>query len=252
MATIARYTLPVAYYDDEVQHADLKPYAALHILISNAHNTRYVDELSTIANDYSKHLMYTSDIWKGFKGIYPDTLTLEPSRAGIESPPFRDFRAHATPGLGPVPTSVTANQVPTEDSYVAHVHTTLYDKRRNPEFQEVNKISPIIRMLHITSGLSARCKCKIIAGKFIHFSRIISIAEDFAEQLALYFVELVAKHYLTTRLYGKILHMFNTHRKLYNGYSQAILMFLFLCNVIKIAQNQGMKGWPALSCCNIT
>ena len=196
---------------------------ALQLWSSFRFTRRYVDDLITTAGVFLPDLMYTSQTWgpHHIQGIYPNTLKLEQAQQGFDVP-FMD---------------VLVMGRESEHSPAVQVATRLYDKRRTAAYDKIN----IIRMPHITSQLSIRCKYGILISQFHRFQRIITEAANFQKEIANLILTLLLKGYNLTRMMRVLKRLLHRHQGRYHGdgspqFFDAIMLVLFQLALDNIRQ----------------
>jgi hypothetical protein len=79
----------------------------------------------------------------------------------------------------------------------------LYDKRLDDKFRHLC----IARFPHATSAISTGCKINIITSRFVHLSRVISVVDNFQQEMARVMFDFARRGYSMQPLWNKLRHL---------------------------------------------
>ena len=144
---------------------------AIPLLSNFQHTLRFVDDLLTADNTVFDYYLYESMVSDdGFRGIYPDFLTLNREQDSCEGVSFLDTWVGFQGGSW---------------------FTRIYDKREHPPLSRIG----LLRYPHPSSFLSNRSKLGIVTSRLHCFARICQRKPDFVARSRLFLKEFCARGY---------------------------------------------------------
>ena len=202
--SVLHETDPVAV--NTVENRELYGPAAMFLLHQFRCTVRFVDDLTSGPNPYTKKLLYCfvpgkpvseySVLGGLIKGIYPGQF-LE-----LEATPGRDMCHFSTLDVEIV---TRFHRVPSETGEVELVTqslTKLYDKRRNACYRGI----PIVQYAHVSSTISLHCGYNILIGQLHRFRELILMRSNYVTEVARLIIRMQKRGYKKSILLRKLKH----------------------------------------------
>lgn len=168
---------------------------------------QFLDDLLSINNRILDKMLYTSQTYLGFPGIYPDALNLTTAGEGQTQVPYMDILF-----------------VREEHGDKVNLVTLLYDKRRRPDLAALG----LIKFPSISSALSRQCKGNILTSQFHRYVGIITDRHNLLYELAQRMMELHLKGYDMNTAISKLAKLVHQRRDMLPGKDRRAVVVIIL------------------------